>query len=144
MTKTALYALVMFLAGVGIPIMATLNARLGGASTPIHAAFILAVVATAVLGVALALTGPGPRALPQLPAIYYCGGILFVGYILAATWVIPHFGVANAIFFVLIGQLVASALIDHLGAFGAAPTPLDLKRVTGLAVMALGVFIALK
>jgi transporter family-2 protein len=42
---------------------------------------------------------------------------------------------------VLLGQLISAALIDHFGLFGARVSPLSLTRTTGIAVMALGVWI---
>jgi len=60
---------------------------------------------------------------------------------LSITYIAPHFGVGNAVFFVLLGQLISAALIDHFGLFGARVSPLNLTRATGIAVMAFGVWI---
>ena len=43
--------------------------------------------------------------------------------------------------FVLIGQLVSAAVIDHLALFGSTGSPLTSIRALGIAVMALGVWI---
>ena len=59
-------------------------------------------------------------------------------YVLSVTWIAPHFGVGNAIFFVLLGQLAAAAAIDHFGLFGARVTPLGFTRAAGIALMAAG------
>jgi len=50
--------------------------------------------------------------------------------------------VGNAVFFVLLGQLVAAAVIDHFGLMGALPFALTPRRALGIAVMALGVWLA--
>ena len=47
----------------------------------------------------------------------------------------------NAIFFVLLGQLVSAAAIDHFGLMGARISPLTLTRATGIALMAFGVLL---
>ena len=60
-------------------------------------------------------------------------------YVLSITYVAPTFGVGNAIFFVLLGQLVAAAAIDHFGLFGAQTTPLSFTRAGGIALMAAGI-----
>ncbi|NDD88470.1 MAG: EamA-like transporter family protein, partial [Rhodobacteraceae bacterium] len=39
------------------------------------------------------------------------------------------------------GQLVSAAAIDHFALFGAAQNSLNLIRASGIAVMALGVWI---
>ena len=50
----------------------------------------------------------------------------------------------NAIFFVLLGQLVAAAAIDHFGLWGAIKSTLTLRRGIGIGVMAVGVYLARK
>ena len=44
--------------------------------------------------------------------------------------------------FVLGGQIISSALIDHFGLFGAPHKPVDLLRAAGLIIMAIGIVIA--
>lgn len=65
-------------------------------------------------------------------------------YVLSVTYIAPHFGVGNAVFFVLLGQLVAAALIDHYGLFGARVSPLSFTRAAGIALMAAGVALTQK
>jgi hypothetical protein len=60
---------------------------------------------------------------------------------LSITTIAPKFGVGNAVFFVLVGQLVSAAVIDHLALFGSTGSPLTSIRALGIAVMALGVWI---
>jgi len=69
------------------------------------------------------------------------GGVLFILYISSVTWVIPKFGVANSIGCVLFGQLIAMTLLDHYGAFGLAKYEISYMRITGLILMAIGIFI---
>ena len=63
---------------------------------------------------------------------------------LSVTLSAPRIGVGNAIFFVLLGQLIAAATIDHFGLFGALKTELTVRRALGLVVMAVGVYLAKK
>jgi bacterial/archaeal transporter family-2 protein len=141
--ETARYALVMFAAGIGIPMLAALNAALGHRiGSPAVAAFCLFLVALAATGVVMALTGTGAaRALAAQPKHLFLGGILVAFYVLSVTWIAPRFGVGNAVFFVLLGQLVAAAAIDHFGLFGARLSPLSPTRAAGIALMAAGVFV---
>ena len=144
MSENLGYAVVMFAAGVGIPVLAALNASLGARlGAPATAAAVLFVVAFSAALLTAALTG-GVRALPALPAQpkhLYLAGLLVAFYVLSVTWIAPRFGVGNAVFFVLLGQLVAAAAIDHFGLFGARLSPLTLNRAAGIALMALGVLL---
>lgn len=134
----------MLAAGLGIPVLAALNARLGIAiGSPSAAAVILFLVASLTALAAMAVTGGtgALRALPGQPAHLFLAGALIAFYVLSITYIAPSFGVGNAVFFVLLGQLISAAAIDHFGLFGAAVTPLSGLRAAGIAVMATGVAI---
>lgn len=137
------YALIMLAAGLGIPVLAALNAALGKLiGSPASAAVVLFLIAL-VATVLYALIA-GPQALAKIPAApkhLFLAGVLVAFYVLSITHVAPHFGVGNAVFFVLIGQLISAAAIDHFGLFGAQISPLTLTRAAGISVMALGVWI---
>ncbi|TMV07885.1 DMT family transporter [Ruegeria sediminis] len=140
----AQYAAIMLVAGIGIPVLAALNAALGRLiNSPTAAAVVLFTVALASSALVLLLF-PGPGALSKVagsPKHLFLGGVLVAFYVLSITHVAPHFGVGNAVFFVLLGQLISTAAIDHFGLFGAQVTPLTMARAGGIAVMAIGVAI---
>lgn len=137
-------SLLMMVTGFGIPVMAALNSGLGRhlASPPAATAalfglgFILALVATVATGL------PAPGAFRNAPPPLYLGAIFMVSYVIAITYVAPRIGLANAIFFVLLGQLVAAATIDHFGLMGAIRSALGLRRCFGLGLMVVGLYFA--
>ncbi|WP_179379039.1 DMT family transporter [Jannaschia marina] len=134
------HALVMLAAGFGIPVLAALNARLGAnIGGPAAAAVVLFLVALTTAAVAMVLTGPGALArVPGQPLHLFAAGALIAFYVLSITWIAPVFGVGNAVFFVLMGQLASAAMIDQLGLFGARQVALSPIRIGGLALMAVG------
>ena len=136
------YALIMLAAGIGIPVLAALNATLGRTiGSPAAAATVLFVIAFSV-SLALALV-TGPQAFARMtsaPRHLFLAGFLVAFYVLSITYIAPHFGVGNAVFFVLLGQLVSAAIIDHYGLFGARVSELGWARTTGIALMAAGVW----
>ena len=139
----AQYAIIMTLAGIGIPILAALNAQLGGRiGSPAAAATVLFVVAFVTsLVVALIVAPQGFAKLAGTPKHLFLAGVLIAFYVLSITFIAPHFGIGNAVFFVLLGQLVSAAAIDHFGLFGAQLSPLSWIRIAGISVMAAGVWI---
>ncbi|OZB19483.1 MAG: hypothetical protein B7X55_03505 [Rhodobacterales bacterium 34-62-10] len=143
MPPTTAYALTMLAAGIGIPILAALNAGLGTRlGSPVAAAAILFTVALTTTLLVLTLKGaPALSAVITAPKHLFLAGLLVAFYILSITFIAPKFGVGNAVFFVLLGQLVSAALIDHFGLFGARISPLSLSRAGGIALMAAGVFL---
>lgn len=139
----AQYAIIMLVAGVGIPILAALNAALGGRiGSPASAATVLFAVALGATALVMLLTGPQSLAkIASAPKHLLLAGLLVAFYVLSITYVAPHFGVGNAVFFVLLGQLISAAAIDHFGLFGAQVSPLSWVRLGGITVMAVGVWI---
>lgn len=136
-------ALIMLAAGIGIPILAALNAALGTRmGSPAAAATILFCVALLATICVLAVTGPSALVRAAgAPKHLFLAGLLVSFYVLSITYIAPSFGVGNAVFFVLLGQLVSSAIIDHFGLFGARVSPLEGSRVIGILLMAAGVYV---
>ena len=123
MANPTLYAGLMLATGIGIPIMAALSAGVGTRyGSPGFAASVLFLVALSMSLAFLFLVEGGLRPAPRaaLPVHYYCGGVFVAFYVLSVTWVAPRFGVGNAVSFVLLGQLVSMAVIDHFGLLGSA------------------------
>lgn len=143
MPASTTYALVMLTAGIGIPVLAALNAALGTRlGSPVAAAAILFCVALLSTGLVLILNQPrAVLGVVSAPKHLLLAGCLVAFYVLTITWVAPKFGVGNAVFFVLLGQLISAAAIDHFGLFGAQISPLSLTRAGGIALMAAGVFV---
>lgn len=141
------YALVMLAVGLGIPMFAALNSGLASRlQNPMLASTFALLAATCVILSTLLLKEgiPTVRFDKSIPIVFYFGGVFIAIYILGMTWVAPRFGVGNAVAFVLLGQLISMALIDHHGWFGAAQFPITLKRLVGLLLMTVGVFLAVR
>ncbi len=136
----------MFAAGIGIPVFAAFNAglgkQLGGPIAATAAAFAVGLVVALVL---VALTG-----FPQREAFHFgtpyvwFGAVFILFYGVSVTYAAPRIGLGNAIFFVLLGQIVAAAAIDHFGWLGSIQTTLTAKRMLGIAVMGVGLYLARK
>jgi transporter family-2 protein len=139
--ETLRYALIMLAAGIGIPVLAALNAQLGSRiGSPTAAAAILFVVAfCGALVVMLATSGTAALALAAAqPKHLFLAGLLVAFYVISITWVAPKFGVGNAVFFVLLGQMISASLIDQFGLFGAVQKSVTLTRAGGIGLMVAG------
>ena len=145
--ETFRYATIMFAAGVGVPVIAALNAQLGARlGSPAAAASVLFVVGFCGAVTAMLATG-GAAPLSQVsaqPRHLYLAGLLVAFYILSITWVAPHFGLGNAILFVLLGQLASAAVIDHFGLFGALVRQMTLARAAGFLLMGVGIVLVVR
>jgi len=150
--KNLVYIVTAFVAGMGIPTMAALNAQLGQRMNSVGgaASWLLCVAALGAICVFFSglLGAPADasmtRARAVLPPYYFIAGLFMTLYITSITWLAPRYGLGNAIFVVLIGQMVAATIIDHFGLFGARLYALDTKRAFGLLLMALGLYFVRK
>ncbi len=144
MRSYLMFASWAFLAGLGIPLIGVLNnGVVRSVGNPFAATAVMFAVA---LLVAVAATLPffGVPSFGRLtgaPLGSYGGGLLICFYALSATAIIPRFGAASFVAFILIAQLVCSALVDQFGLFGMARRPVDALRLVGLITIAVGIAI---
>ncbi len=139
---------VMLAAGIGVPILAAISAQLGSRiGAPLVAGALALFVALVVAGIAATATGQ-LRPLTEVaariadqPLWLLIGGVFMAFYLLSITWIAPRFGVGNAVFCVLLGQMIAASLIDHFGLFEAKVMAVSGLRLTGILTMAFGLFL---
>ncbi|MFT5004801.1 MAG: transporter family-2 protein [Paracoccaceae bacterium] len=143
---TLKYAAIMLAAGIGIPVLAGLNASLGiRLGNPAAAATCLFGVAFLATFIVFSLTGfAGFFGIPTAPKHLFLASLLVAFYVLSITWIAPKFGVGNAVFFVLLSQIIAATLIDHFGLFGARQAALSYMRTGGISLMLMGIFLVQK
>ncbi|WP_246449976.1 DMT family transporter [Qipengyuania soli] len=139
-------AAMMFAAGLGIPVFAALNSglsqQLGG---PVAATAVTFAVGFAIAIATLTFTGyPPASAFTFEKPWLWVGAIVMLFYATSVAYSAPRIGLGNAIFFVLLGQIVAAAIIDHFGLLGTLQSTITAKRALGLVVMAVGLYLARK
>jgi bacterial/archaeal transporter family-2 protein len=99
----------------------------------------VALIATAAI---CSITGSmSHTTLLGAPKQLFLSGLLAAFYMLSITFISPHFGIGNTVFFVLLGQLVSAAVIDHFPLFGANATASTPLRTLDISVIALGTWI---
>ena len=135
-------AFIMLMAGLGVPVLAALNASLGKfLGSPIAAVTILLGIAFGTICIIALITSHiSLFKLLEAPRHLLLAGFLMVFYILSITTIAPIFGVGNAVFFVLLGQLISASIIDHFGLFGSNMMAVSLPRLIGIGLMGLGVW----
>lgn len=89
----------------------------------------LSLLAAALLSVAVS----------DIPRWLAITGLLAAPYLLAASWLSPRLGVGLFLAAIIAGQLLGGVTLDHFGAFGAMPRPVDPARMVGVAALVIGV-----
>ncbi len=135
----------VLLAGSATAFQAGANGALGKKLGIIEAAFVSFMVGTVVLFVLLMLTRKGNLLqVFEVPKWQLTGGLLGAMYILIMVVAVPRIGIAAALVTLIAGQLATSTLIDHFGLIGDRNIPLDLKRIGGLLLMGVSIFLFYK
>lgn len=140
------YMLFALIAGSALASQAAINSRLAQAmpGQPLVAATLSFATGTIVLLLfcfwKTDLNGALVQ-LPQQPLWKLLGGILGAGFVFTTVFLAPKIGITNMLFFVIVGQLVTGATIDHFGLFGMAVRPFQLNQLIGLLTIALGLSI---
>ena len=136
-------SIVLAIAGIGIPIMAALNAGLGSKlGNPFAAVFALCLVASLCSLTLLIVSGPPSLGqVSRVPLYFFLGGFLFVFYLSAVTFGAPRIGLGSAIILVIVGQVACATLLDHFAPLGMPHQPIDTHRAAGLGFVILGVFL---
>ena len=139
-------AAMMFAAGLGIPVFAALNAGLGQQlGGPVAATAVTFAIGFVIATTMLVFTGfPAASTFTFERPWLWIGAVVMLFYATSVAYSAPRIGLGNAIFFVLLGQIVAAAIIDHFGLLGSIQSAITPKRALGLAVMAFGLYLARK
>lgn len=129
------------LIGALLPLQALINARLGAQTQgPLYASFVSFLVGTCLLG-ALLLATRTPvlptQPVGALPAWIWLGGAIGAAFVFAATLLVPKLGAGAMICLVVLGQVVASLLLDHFGVLGTQ-RPVDAVRALGAVLVIVG------
>lgn len=66
-------------------------------------------------------------------------GMLATPYLLGASYLTPRLGLGLFLAAIIAGQLAGAVALDHAGAFGATPRPVDGLRLAGIVLLLLGV-----
>ena len=139
-------AAMMFAAGLCSPVFAALNAGLGQQlGGPVAATAVTFAIGFVIATAMLVFTGfPAASTFTFERPWLWIGAVVMLFYATSVAYSAPRIGLGNAIFFVLLGQIVAAAIIDHFGLLGSIQSAITPKRALGLAVMAFGLYLARK
>jgi len=149
MKTTSILWLLALIAGALIPVQAATNAALSKSiqgNVPFAALTLFVVAGAATAAATLLIGGPMPTAasLRAAPWWSYLGGLIVAFYVFTITFLAPRLGVGTAISLIVTGQVAAALTIDHFALLRSLTFPLTPARLVGAALMAVGVFLALR
>lgn len=133
--------LVTFIAGALLAAQVGLNSTLARAVGNVRFAVLMNFLVGSVAIIAYFAAGPlgwpTRAALSAVPAWAWFGGLMGAFYVGVATLIGPRIGAAALLALTVLGQLIASLLVDQFGWLGFPLQPISPTKLAG-AVLLLG------
>lgn len=130
--------LMAFTAGVFAATQGAINAFIGK-STGQFIMIIVVSLIQALSAVFFLLRSGGTLPLHMIPWIIIAG-VLGTGIMFGVATSVGNIGALTVFVLLILGQIAASAVIDHFGAFGAPRQPITLQKLGSLLVIMGGIF----
>jgi transporter family-2 protein len=146
-TERWLALIVMVLVGGLVALQAPLNSVLGKAVGSFQAAAWAFVVGLIPLVALSALTGGlSESARAGQLAWYYIfgGGLIGAIYVASVLVMVRSLGAGGVTAATIAGQLTLSVALDHYGALGLPRSPVDFRKLLGVALLAAGTLLVVK
>ena len=137
------YLIIALAAGVALATQSAINTQLAKAMSgeAVIATFISFAVGTIVLffiaWVKTDLWG-NLSTVPSQPWWKLIGGILGAVVVFTTVLLAPKLGITAMLFFIIVGQLITAATIDHFGLIGMTIREVNITKFIGLIIVAFG------
>lgn len=137
------YLIIALVAGVALATQSAINTQLAKAMSgeAVIATFISFAVGTIVLffiaWVKTDLWG-NLSTVPSQPWWKLIGGILGAVVVFTTVLLAPKLGITAMLFFIIVGQLITAATIDHFGLIGMPIREVNITKFIGLLIVAFG------
>ena len=137
------YLIIALAAGVALATQSAINTQLAKAMSgeAVIATFISFAVGTIVLffiaWVKTDLWG-NLSTVPSQPWWKLIGGVLGAIVVFTTVLLAPKLGITAMLFFIIVGQLITAATIDHFGFIGMPIREVNITKFIGLIIVAFG------
>lgn len=141
------WLLLALLMGSLIPAQALMNAKMRTfVMNPMYGSLVnflvggVLIVTAMIIAMTLGQQGNW-RGVTQAPWWAWCGGLVGAGVVIIGILAVPNLGAANYSVAIIAGQLFGALVLDHFGWLGVQQHPISLARLTGAALLMLGVWL---
>jgi transporter family-2 protein len=132
-----------FVAGASLAVQFSVNAQLrtfvGGPMVAATISFVVGAIGLALFSLVFRQSWPLAEAASRAPWWVWVGGLLGALYVLATIVLVPRIGAATTVGLILLGQVIASLVIDHFGWIRVPIHELNPPRILGAALIVVGV-----
>jgi transporter family-2 protein len=139
------YLLLAFVTGAGVAAQSVINSRLrlllGGPFWAAAAQFIVGLLLLLLIALATRQPAPATNGLGSAPWWVWTGGAFGAIFIVVTIVLTAKIGATLTLASIIVGQLTAALVVDHYGLFGGTVVRLTPLRLTGVALLLLGVML---
>lgn len=125
--------------GVLIAIMVTINGTLASNIGDYYSTVIIHITGLSVAIIILLIRKTKVRISKGIPVYLFSGGIIGAFMVVFNNMCFSQLGVSLTLALGLVGQLVASAVIDHYGLFGLAVNKFKKEKLLGFIIIITGI-----
>ena len=140
-----LYLLLAFVTGAGVAAQSVINSRLrlllGGPIWAAAAQFIVGLLLLLLVAMASRQPAPVTIGLGGAPWWVWTGGAFGATFIVVTIVLTAKIGATLTLASIIVGQLTAALVVDHYGLFGGTVVRLTPLRLTGVALLLVGVML---
>ena len=139
------YLLLAFVTGAGVAAQSVINSRLrlllGGPIWAAAAQFIVGLLLLLLVAMASRQPTPVTIGLGGAPWWVWTGGAFGATFIVVTIVLTAKIGATLTLASIIVGQLTAALVVDHYGLFGGTVVRLTPLRLTGVALLLVGVML---
>lgn len=132
------------IAGIFLSIMIILNGLLSNFLNVFEVSFIVHIIGAILLILYIKIVKRQYIEFGKESFVLYSAGILGVFLISVSSFCFNLIGATLTIALSLLGQIVVSALIDHLGIFGVKKVNFRIERLPIFVIICIGLFLIIK
>lgn len=147
-----MYYLIALCMGIAIATQAPINASLArslqGSSLQL-ASLVAALISFGIGTICLGFMAhfSGALGLDTIKSLFsqswwkFLGGVLGAFFVFGTILLAPKIGLLNMFLLALAGQLLTSAVLDSMGAFGLGIKPISWQKILGLGIVLIGLLV---
>lgn len=133
--------LIAIIAGIAVAIQGQLMGAINRSAGTVTSTFITYGVGGVLAAVIYFASRVPANSVRQLPWYSWTAGAFGLIIVAGIGYAAPRIGLARTLVVTVAAQLLAAAIIDHLGLLAAAQRPIDAMRAAGLLLTVAGVWV---
>ena len=135
------YLVFLILAGIFQGFMVSLNGQLGNYYSLMGVCFFVHAIAAVLLFLFITLKEKKRITFLGVPKYVYVVGFMGVTLVATTSWCTLQIGATAMLSLSVIGQMIASAIVDHFGWFNVVKKPFHWKQIPCYIMVLAGVLI---